>query len=519
MHLVSPDAMRAMDRRTIDTIGVPSPVLMDRAARGAVDTLIDHFSLPTGARVGILCGTGNNGGDGLAMASMLAHLGMQPHVLVLGRREQLSDDARLYFDIARQTVDALHVAEDTRAVQDWLSHQPQFQLWCDALLGTGLDRPVEGHYAEAIDYLKKQSSPIMAVDMPSGLDGATGQVLGVAAEAALTTTFGFAKIGQCLDPARQFCGRLVVVDIGISAATRDEIGVDAIGLDKEWLLTHLPPRPRDIHKGGAGKTLHIGGRPGTAGAIALSARAALVGGAGLITVASAAPSQRLVTGFASEIMTRAAFDFENERIDETHFRDALRRADSVVIGPGLGTDEMARRIMAITLDCAPQHLIVDADALNLAATDDQIATALRELADSCQLVLTPHPGEMARLQQQEITEVLADPVDSAQRLARTFNATAILKTAATVIATADESMAINLTGNPGMATGGMGDALTGLIAAAFADFPDDAFSACCCGVVVHGLAGDSAARKSGCRGLSVGLLLDEVPSVWLSCHG
>ncbi len=519
MHLVSPDAMRAMDRHTIDRVGILSPILMDRAARGAVDVLVDSFSLSEQAPIGILCGTGNNGGDGLAMATMLAHRGLQPHVLVLGTPDQLSDDARLYFDIANATVDRIDVAPDEEATNHWFDRQPQMHLWCDALLGTGLDRPVEGRYARAIEYLRSQTAPVLAVDIPSGLDGSTGQILGVAAPAQVTTTFGFAKIGQCLDPGRQFCGELIVVDIGIPDQVRDHIGVDAVGLDRHWLSAHLPKRPRNIHKGGAGKTLHIGGRPGTAGAIALSARAALVGGAGLITVASDSRCQTLISGTTPEVMTQGIIDFAEQRFDERRLEQMLERADTAVIGPGMGTDEVARELLRTALLSAPGHLVIDADALNLVATDDELADILRDVGTKCSVILTPHPGEMARLQTAEISDVLTDPLHSAQQLADDFNATAILKSAATVVAAPGGFAAVNRTGNPGMATGGMGDALTGLIAAACADFPNDGFRAGCCGVVVHGLAGDRAARTGGVRGVTVQLLLDEVASVWLSCHG
>lgn len=518
MKLVTPQTMQQMDRRTIDDVGVPGEVLMDRAARGAVDALLEHFELSDGARIGIVCGTGNNGGDGLAMASMLAHRGFDPRVVVLGTRDSLSHDAGVYFDVADQLVDHVEIADDEESLQTILHAQPDCQLWCDALLGTGIDRPVGGRYATAVEFLDEQPAPLLAVDIPSGVDGNTGQILGVAADADLTVTFGFAKIGQCLDPGRQKCGRLVVVDIEIPDQVRDDIGADAVGLDEDWLREHLPRRPVDIHKGGASKTLHVGGQPDTAGAIALSARGALVGGAGLITVATDRRTQPMIPTTTPEVMARGIIDFDAGSYDEAAFDKLVAASDTVVIGPGLGTDGTASQMLLDVLAADPVQLVADADALNLAARKPNIETALADSGSADEMVLTPHPGEMARLLNIDIPDVLADPVDVAQRAADRYSSTVVLKTAATVIADDDGRLAISRTGSAGMATGGMGDALTGLIAAAFAD-TDNAFDAACIGVVTHGLAGEFAAKTTGVRGLTVRRLLDEVPVVWQAVGG
>ena len=518
MDLVNPETMREMDRRTIADIGVPGPVLMDRAAGGAVDHLLDFFDPAPGASIGILCGTGNNGGDGLAMATMLAHRGFAPSVVVLGGRDALSDDARCYFDIARRTVDDLEIAPDETSLASVLQDQPRCALWCDGLLGTGIDRPVGGRYRIAVEFLRDQPAPVMALDIPSGVEGRSGQVLGLAADAELTVSFGFSKVGQCLDPGRTIGGQLRVVDIGIPDEIRNAVGVDALGLDRTWLEQQLPARPRDLHKGGAGKTLHVGGRPETAGAIALSARAALVGGAGLISVATDHRSQPIIPTATPEIMARGIVDFSTGDIDEDAFGSAIEWADTVAVGPGLGTDATARRLLLQLLDAGPDRIVADADALNLAATDSEIASRLSADGDGRQLVLTPHPGEMSRLIDKSIDDILADPVVAATKLADDFRATAVLKTAATVVTTPDGRLAVNRSGNAGMATGGMGDALTGLITALFAD-TDDAFEAACRGVVTHGVAGDSAVEHTGLRGLTVRRLLDEIPAVWHDLEG
>lgn len=515
MDLVTPETMQQMDRRTIDQVGVPGEVLMDRAARGAVEALLEHFDPPDGADIGILCGTGNNGGDGLAMATMLTHRGYIPRVVVLGGREKLSHDAGVYFEVARDTVDHLHIASDEQAVRQCLDKQPECAVWCDALLGTGIDRDVGGRYRMAVEFLQRQPAEVLAVDIPSGVNGETGQVMGVAATAGLTTTFGFAKIGQCLDPGRRLCGELVVVDIGIPDVVREAIGAEAMALTEDWLRDAITPRPADMHKGDAGKTLHVGGRPDTAGAIALSARAALVGGAGLITVATDPASQPIIPTAIPEVMARGLVDFDAGTISEKQLDELLDLTDTVVVGPGLGTDGTAKQLLGEVLRARPANLVADADALNLVSEDDGIAGELAACTEDSRVVLTPHPGEAARLLNTEIPQILSDQTGAADALAERFGATVILKTATTVVAAPDGRMAVNRTGNPGMATGGMGDALTGLIAAAFTDAAD-AFAAGCLGTVVHGLAGDRAAEHTGTRGLTVRGLLDEVPAVWQS---
>lgn len=511
--LITPEQMREMDRRTIVEVGLPGSILMDRAARGAVDAILRHFDLPPGATITVFCGTGNNGGDGLAMASMLANLGFQPQVIVLGDKSSLSPDAALYLDIAAFNLSAIHIAPDEEALDQAIHALRPASLFIDALLGTGLDRPLTGRYRKAVDFLNTQNAPLVAVDIPSGINARTGQILGAATRATLTTTFAFAKIGHLLDPARQHCGHLDTIDIGIPLQIRDEVGLAGVALDKAWVLAHLKNRPLDLHKGGAGRTLHIGGRPQTAGAIILSARAALAAGAGLITAATDRRTQPLLPSAVPEIMSRALFDEDSSAIDEAALQDLAGLSDAIVIGPGLGQDELARQIFHTLLSTRPRRLIIDADALNLLANNADLVELLKK-AQIPHLILTPHPGEASRLLKTPISALMNDPIAATQELARRFQATVALTSAATIIASPDERLAINTTGNPGMATGGMGDALTGIIAATLADFPQDSFTATAFSVAIHGMAGDMAATHRGHRGLSVTGLLDSLPSLW-----
>src|SRR5690554_1287473 len=210
MHLVTPESMREMDRRTIETVGVAPAVLMERAARGALTTLLQHFSPTSGARIGVLCGMGNNGGDGVALATMLEHLGYHPVLVLMGTPEKFSPEAQSFHKMAEALISDRHQLNglDAAGVRHALSSLAPCELWCDALLGTGLDRAVEGRFASAVRFLNDQPAPVLALDTPSGLDGRIGQVLGVCTQARVTATFGFPKIGQLLDPARGFIGTL-----------------------------------------------------------------------------------------------------------------------------------------------------------------------------------------------------------------------------------------------------------------------------------------------------------------------
>ncbi len=517
MDGVFPKTMQQMDRRTIDHIGTPGVVLMDRASRGAVEILVEHLGLTSPCRPLFLCGPGNNGGDGLAMATLLHHGGHRPRCLLLSSADELSDDGSTYFRIATNLGIPIDIADNDADLRSQLAGYDDhcFDFVGDALLGTGLDRPLEGRFRRAVDWLCGQSSPIVAVDIPTGLDGKSGQVLGAAARADLTTTFGFAKTGQLLDPGRQYCGHLAVIDIGIPPEVRDHIGVDARVLDLPWLMTHTSRRAPDLHKGNAGRTLMVGGRPPTPGAILLASRAALVGGAGLVTVATDARTAMMAPQRTPEIMGQAIID-EDRQLCERRLQSLLQGTDGAVIGPGLGTDARAEAILDLCLSEESTSFVLDADALNVLASRGPAGHRdIRQVADHLPCILTPHPAEMARLLDRPIADVLSSPIESTQALAQSTSAVVIHKSAVTVVADPDDQLAINRTGNPGMATGGMGDALAGLCASALCEFTDP-FEAACHAVALHGTAGDRAAAHRGQRGLTVEALLDEIPSLWQS---
>ncbi|MEZ4460007.1 MAG: NAD(P)H-hydrate dehydratase [bacterium] len=485
--LVSPDQMRAIDAATIEEIGIPGMVLMERAALGACAFLRDTF--PTAQSVCVICGPGNNGGDGLAMARMLAHDGLDVHIVLAAEPERFTGDAEANLHICARlgfeffTVDALEELEFV-------------DVFVDAVLGTGIDRMVtpDSLVGRAISFLSEHPDRVFSVDIPSGVHGRSGQPAGLAVRAQATATFGLPKLGVALEPGRDLCGALRVVDIGIPFETVEDIGWEAVWLTEDYL--HVPLRPAQMHKGDAGRVVVLGGTLGHTGAALLAARGALARGAGLITVATDSASLATVAVHCPELM---ALDRSSDALVP-----ATTQADVLVAGPGLGTSDDAIGALQAALNVC-RRLVLDADGLNLLA-DQRIQIPPNA-------VITPHPGEAARLLGCEIRDVLINPIQAAVDLAIAHQATVVLKGASTVVVSHDGRIAINRTGNPGMATGGMGDALAGIIGASLCE-SDDLFEACCHSVCLHGYAGDQAATLSGQRGLTVTNLLSALTGLW-----
>lgn len=486
--------MRSIDQTTIDSIGIPGIVLMERAALGAVEHLLEHA--PEFDHVGVLCGGGNNGGDGFAMARLLADRGFDVTVVML--REPPAGDALINLKVCRALdleIADLGELSDPNDVSDRLS-EIEADIWIDAVFGTGLDRPVEGTWAAALEFLCEQRA-VFGVDIPSGMDASNGQALGPAPLCFATATFGLPKLGHAVEPCRSQCGELAVIDIGIPDVVVEQVGTSATLLTADQF--HLPARPSSMHKGDAGRVLVVGGETGTTGAALMAARAALVSGAGLVTIAAPEEAAAAVHASLPEAM---AVDWTSEL-----FTSLLEGADVVICGPGMGQSATARLAFdaVVASDAA---VVLDAEALHwLAHAPDSV------VGRSAPTLLTPHPGEAATLLGADTADLLADPFESARRLSDRYDATVVFKNAASIIASPDGRLAANSSGNPGMATGGMGDALTGIIAARLCE-SGDAFDALCEAVFAHGMAGDLAAERLSERAVTVGSLLEALPLVW-----
>ncbi|HEY3355493.1 MAG TPA: NAD(P)H-hydrate dehydratase [Polyangia bacterium] len=505
MLVVTAEQMRAIDRATIDDFGVPGPVLMEAAGRGAAEVILAARPAP-GLRVAVLCGSGNNGGDGAVIARHLHNRGAEVRLYLCAPRDKIRGDADLHLRVVEKMgLPCLDARAGAAALDDFARHA---DVVVDALLGTGLSAEVRGVYRDIIEAVNGLAALVVAVDIPSGLDADRGVPLGVCVRADHTVTFAHPKLGLVTDPGFTRVGRLHVVDIGVPRGLGERLGAALWLLEEDEVRALRPARPPSGHKGTFGHLLIVAGSAGKTGAALLAGLAALRSGAGLATVASTAGGQRALDAKTLEVMTAQLC--EGEEPDGgtwERFRETLHGKTAVALGPGIPRGPAMRGFVARLVAECPVPLVVDADGLNHLAEDP--APLRRALAP---VVLTPHPGEMARLCRRATAEVQADRVGIARAFAAEHRAVVCLKGARTVVALPDGRAFLNPTGNPGMGTGGTGDVLCGMIGAFLAQGLDAARAARLA-VFAHGRAGDLAAATRGEAGLIAGDLLDTLPQV------
>jgi NAD(P)H-hydrate epimerase len=500
MILVSAAEMRRLDQLTIEG-GTPGHVLMERAGQGATRALLHWFPHVRRKSVLIVAGKGNNGGDGFVMARLLRRKGIAARVALLGRASEIKGDALRNLSALRKqrgSIDEIQTSEDL----DGLGRQlDRAVLVVDAIFGTGLNATVDGIVADVIELMNSSGVPVFSVDIPSGLDADRGVPLGTTVQAEATATFGFAKIGQMLAPGVDYTGALAVVDIGISPAALDIVSPATRLIEAGAVAGLVPRRRRDAHKGDSGHLLIIAGSRGRTGAAQLAARAALRGGAGLVTLAGPAALNPILCAAAPEVMTAVLPDHDDRLVfDAAQLARLLDGKSAVVVGPGMGTHEDARRTVLWLLEHASIPIVADADALSCIAASPVWPPA------GAGLIVTPHPGEMARLNGSDSDAVQSDRVGVARRFAGARQCVVVLKGARSVIADADGAAWINPTGNPGMAVGGMGDVLSGLLGALLAQGLDTE-DAAQLAVYAHGAAADAIVTA---RRAEIGLLASEV---------
>ena len=485
--------MKAADEKEISS-GTPSRILMERAARAALDVLKAHF--PT-EKVLFLCGNGNNGGDGLAMARFFAEEGGNALVCYAGAwKNDVPDTDKMSTECARQ----LALLPPSLPIQRELVLDGVSAV-VDALFGIGLTRNIEGMHADLIHRINKSGIPVLAIDIPSGVNADTGAICGAAICAAHTVAMAAYKFGHCLFPGTTFCGKLHVADIGIP------VPQSAAHLLTEADLTRLPPRPPRSHKGTFGRVLIIGGSYGMSGAAYLAAKAAYRAGAGLVEI-FAPEANRVI--YQTQLPEALLTLYDPESLDKNALRAAIDRADAIAIGMGLGDAPVVTKLVDTVLAHAKTTVVMDADALNELARGGEIRARLA--TQKSPLIFTPHLGEAARLLNCSIPQIAADPVGIATQASRTFAAVTVLKDALTVISDGVH-LSLNTKGNNGMATGGCGDVLAGVIAALLAARMSP-FAAAELGVLIHALAGDRAAELHGMHGLMASDIIDALPLVF-----
>jgi ADP-dependent NAD(P)H-hydrate dehydratase / NAD(P)H-hydrate epimerase len=494
MRILTASQMRNIDRRTIDRFGVPSIVLMENAAIAVVDAIFERYA--TAERVAIICGTGQNGGDGFAVARHLENRGVVPVVIIAGERSSIGGDALTNLLVCERLGIPIFNVSDSPDVETALAHAADCDLLVDAIFGTGLNRPPEGMYADLIRGIAELRIPLLAVDVPSGADASSTVPFEPCIQAELTVTFAAPKLCHVFEPAALYCGEVVVADISIPDSAIDQEGVMLSILTPADIQPFVAPRLASTHKGTYGHVAVIAGSPGRSGAAVLAARGAIRGGAGLVTVMTDPDTASLIHAGSVESMTWSGTDLQQ----------FLEGKTAALLGPGLADDDSAYETARAIARAIALPLVIDASGLNAFA-----GRAAELNPDALPRVITPHPGELARIMESDTRSINSDRIEAAREAARLSGCVVVLKGHQSLIAEPDGQVYVNPTGNPGMASGGTGDVLAGLLAALLARGTEPV-DAACTAVYLHGLAGDILKEEMGDTGLTAMDLADRIPA-------
>ena len=508
MILVTAEEMQQIDRRTIEDFGILGMVLMENAGRGATRFLLNYFPDIENKKVGVIAGRGNNGGDGFVIARYLKQRGIRVHVYLLAETNKVRGDAAANLAFLKPLDVPLFEIPDEASHSKNKPQMAQIDLWVDAILGTGLKSNVKGYFKTVINYINGLSKPVFAVDIPSGLNSDTGQPCGACIRASATATFAFAKTGHMVYPGTDYTGVLKIVDIGIPPHITATVGPRHYLISAPLIQSYLTSRPADAHKGSTGHLLVIAGSPGKTGAASMTSMSALRAGAGLVTLGIAESLNAVMEGQMPEAMTYPLPESRTGVLGLSAFEKVKKLEPGkkcLAIGPGLGQDSDTGEFVRKIIQSSKIPVVVDADGLNNLAGRLQILLKVKT-----PVILTPHPGEMARLLDTEVSKVQQDRIKCSRDFAARYKVHIILKGARTVIAHPDGRVFINPTGNAGMASGGMGDVLTGIIAGLMAQGLSPEASAHT-GVYLHGAAADSLVEAIGPYGYLAGDVMNAIP--------
>lgn len=516
MYVVTPSEAKAIDQRAIDEFSIPGIVLMENAALKTVDIIRKKYIKDCcSGKVVVLVGGGNNGGDGMAIARHLMLGGIELEVFIFSPEDRITGDAKTNLDILKKLQAAIRWVEDRNDLSLLDRELKGACLVIDSLFGTGLCRDIEGIVYEAIEKVNSHNVPVVAVDIPSGIHGENGHVMGIAIKADDTVTFGYPKRGHILFPGREYTGELHVVPISLPSDSAEAEGVSGFTLGDMEVAMGLKERPSDGHKGTFGHVAVIAGSTGMTGAACLTSMAALRTGAGLVTLGVPASLNPIFENKLTEVMTVPLEDKGTGYLLSSgmeEIKKLITGKDVLAIGPGWGKNCDGLEILRNILAEFSIPIVIDADALNHISQDMELLSKHRG-----PVIITPHPGEMARLTIKSIKEVVEHPVDTAQKLARDYDIIVLLKGATSVVAHPDGRIYFNRSGNSGMGTGGSGDVLTGVIASFIAQGYSP-YDAAVFGCYIHGRAGDYAKDRLGEAGMVAGDILDALPLVLKDLH-
>lgn len=511
IYLPDGQEMKECDRKTTEYYKVPSMVLMERAALGFTDILLEQgYDM---SRTGIVCGMGNNGGDGLAVARLLHLKGIPVKIFLLGEEQRATEQTTQQLAIVRK----YGIPVCVLTTENYWTQLSSCSLFIDGIFGVGLSREINGFYAEIISFMNHCPVPKAAIDIPSGIHAGNGQVCGCAVKADMTVTFAFCKAGLVLYPGADYAGVVHVAEIGITKESLAQTKTCLYTLSTEEILNRLPGRPARSNKGTYGKTVLFVGSSGMAGAAYFAAMAAYRAGCGLVRIVTPEENREILQTLVPEAVL-TLYDSQCPKNSRDELLDALQWADSTGIGCGLGTGTAAEYLLELVLRHAQTPVVIDGDGLNLMAGNPELFkqynVRMAEEPLRKKLMITPHLGEMARLTRIPVADIQKQLVTVATDYAKEHQVCCVLKDARTVVTSDCTHAYLNLTGNNGMATGGSGDILTGMICSFLAQGMDVEMAAVT-GVHLHGCAGDRAADKAGCRGMTARDILEEIAGVFL----
>ncbi len=509
MKVLTSAQMRALDQKAIEELGIIGPVLMENAGLEIVRAILERFPDVSREKILIVAGKGNNGGDGFVVARHLFNRGCRPEVVLLAHLDEIKGDAGLNLTM----IDRMGVSiTEAPSPEAWEEQKPKLEaatLLVDAILGTGLTKPAKGFYAQILEDLNRTSAYKVAVDIPSGLSSDSFQLVGTCFKADLTVTMAAPKIAHIFAPADEWVGELVVADISMPPFVFEDDDLKLEMVETQRIAPLFQKRSRDSHKGTYGHTLIISGSVGKAGAAGMAGKAALKMGAGLVTVGTPQSCLPMVARSMLELMTEPLAETPEGTLDVQageRILELLRGKDALMLGPGISTHESTTSLILNLLPQVNIPMVIDADGLNILAEKPQILKEVR-----VPVVLTPHPGEFGRLLGISTQQVVAEKLELVPQFAREYGVYLVLKGYRTLTAAPDGRVFINPTGNPGLATGGTGDVLSGMLVSMLIQ-GENILDAILASVYIHGLSGDLAAHRYGEKSLVAGNIITYLPA-------
>lgn len=488
-YLYNGKEAKAIDSHAIHTVGIPGLVLMERAAMSVAAVIMEREH--KNRKILSVCGTGNNGGDGVAVARILSEMGYATAITVVGESDHMTEDMRRQLEIAANCgVPVLSLSS--------VSNQ-EFDVILDGIFGVGLSRPLADVYEKIVEDINESGAKVYAIDIPSGVEAGSGAILGTAVRADCTITFGVNKVGLVLYPGCEYAGEVLVADIGFPKCSVDDVKSSVYHYELSDLSGHLPARPQYSHKGTFGKVLVIAGCETMCGAAFLAAKAAYTMGAGLVKVLSTPNNRSPLLSSLPEILFGGREELE----------ESLEWADAVVIGPGLGVSKESEMMVQYVIENSPVPTVIDGDGIRLCRG------ITNTLSDN--FILTPHMKELSYLTGVSVAELKKDILNCTKRAALDWQCVVVGKDARTIVSDGKECY-VNVSGNNGMATGGSGDVLSGIIGGLLGQNMEP-FDAAKLGVYLHGLSGDVMVKQKSAYGLMASDLMDGISAVLGECGG